>query len=542
VLRRWLPLLPFALACAVVIGLSAAQQQGMIADAPRIDFAPLPRLWPSIALLLLAAALITAMRVPPMIALPPAWVAVLLGLGLSLVAVWLLRAFPSSSDEYAYLFQAETFLRGRLWNPVLPAQEFLHFNHLFEKDGKWVSQYAPGWAALLALVELARLPVWLAAPLLGALLLLATHRLGADAGDAAAGRLAALLLAVSAFFAFNAGSFFNHAPAALFIVLACLLVARFLDRPRLTDGLLAGAALGLLGLLRTFDVVVLAVPIGLAFLLRARAPHYLRAPAIVLGGLPFLIALLLYQHAITGNALLPVTNWGYPLFRMGLYGMTEWGEMSSPGRSLQTTLAHLVDLADWTSPLLALAAPVVPILLWRAGTLRFHDLVFPALVAGFLFFPDIGGDQYGPRYWFDAVPLLMLSIARAGLDLAARAERWRHLLTGLLYAHVTIAVAGLGVIGYWMRIVADGRRDIYTVVERARLDDAVVIVGAWTGRVRAMTPDGLTRNGVDATGAVLYVLDLAGRRDELKALFPGRRRYLYERPGDVLPGRLTPLD
>jgi hypothetical protein len=41
---------------------------------------------------------------------------------------------------------------------------------------------------------------------------------------------------------------------------------------------------------------------------------------------------------------------------------------------------------------------------------------------------------------------------------------------------------------------------------------------------------------------VLYVLDLEGRRGELKALFPGRRRYLYERPGDMLPGRLTPLD
>jgi hypothetical protein len=540
VLRRWLPPLLFALACGGVIWCSAAQPEGMIADAPRIDIKLLPRLWPVGALLLLSA-LFARFGSAPLLAAPPIGATLLLGLALSLTAVWLLRAFPSSSDEYSYVFQAETFLRGRLWNPVHPGQDFLHFNHIFEKDGKWVSQYAPGWGLLLALAQRVGIPMWLIAPIAGVLLVLVVHRLGVQEGNAAAGRLAALLLVVSPFFVFNAGSFFNHVPAALLLAAACLFGARFLDRPGVGVGLLLGATIGALGLTRTFDVVVLAVPFGAAFLYRARWPHYARAPTIALGGLPFLAALLLYQRAITGDALLPVTNWGYPLFKLGLYGVTEWGAVSSPLQTLRTMLvAHLVDLSDWTSPVLLVATPAALVWHWRAGTLRFYDFVLPVLIVGFLFFPDIGGDQYGPRYWFEGFPLLALSVARTCVNLTqVRPHAW---VTSLAYAHFTIAAVGIGVIGYWLRVVADGRMDIYTVVEREGIDNAVVIVGAWTGRVRAMTPDGLTRNGVDANGPVLYVLDLEGRRGELQALFPGRKRYLYERPGDVLPGRLKPLE
>src|SRR5215208_2238931 len=64
----------------------------------------------------------------------------LVGFGIagSLLAVWVLRAFPFSPDEYAYLFQAKTFLAGRLWNPLPPVPDlFSHFNLVFLHE-KWV--------------------------------------------------------------------------------------------------------------------------------------------------------------------------------------------------------------------------------------------------------------------------------------------------------------------------------------------------------------------------------------------------------------------
>ena len=40
----------------------------------------------------------------------------LIGIGIAggLAAVWVLRAFPNSGDEYSYIFMAKTFLAGRL--------------------------------------------------------------------------------------------------------------------------------------------------------------------------------------------------------------------------------------------------------------------------------------------------------------------------------------------------------------------------------------------------------------------------------------------
>ncbi len=46
---------------------------------------------------------------------------------LSGFALFVLQGFPNSADEYAYIFQAETFLQKRLWNEPHPAKEFFSF-------------------------------------------------------------------------------------------------------------------------------------------------------------------------------------------------------------------------------------------------------------------------------------------------------------------------------------------------------------------------------------------------------------------------------
>lgn len=535
-----------ALIAAAVIWLGARQPRGLtnLATAD-LDYAQ--RLWPIGCLTLLAccAALAFARVKAPgdRHAAPRVAAVVLLGFVLSLLGVWLLRGFGSSSDEYVHLFQSWTLLAGRLWNPLPDGVEFLHFSHVFAKDGKWVGQYAPGWALMLALIQAIGLPAWFAGPLSGLVLLWATARLAARAAGPEAGWVAALLLAVSPFFVFNAASFFNHVPAAAMIALFCLFAGDYMDRPTAMRGLLAGAMAGLLGLTRSADVPIVALPFAVVFLRRAGWPHWRRLPWFLPGALPFLAALLLYNRAITGDALLPPTAWGYPLLHLGLYGTTEWGATSSPLLNLRMLLARLVDLSDWTSPVLLFGAPAAFAWLWRVGRLRFHDWVFPILVATFFFYPDIGGDQYGPRYYFEGYPLLLVSLVAAGLDVARRLDDlWRRALIGIALAHVAICLAGLAVIGPLMRVVADQRMDVHDLVARAGLRDAVVVLRDWTGGLRPMTPDGLTRNGIAADGPVIYVLDLPGRLDELKTLFPGRRRYVYLRPEGAVTGALVPLD
>src|SRR5713226_6010530 len=108
----------------------------------------------------------------------------------SLIFVWVLRAFPNSADEYGYIYEADTLLAGRLWNPLPPHHEFFSFLHIFEKNGKWVSEYPPGWSIILAVGRLLYLPYWLACPIVGALLLFAVWKLGQRQSGSLGGILA----------------------------------------------------------------------------------------------------------------------------------------------------------------------------------------------------------------------------------------------------------------------------------------------------------------------------------------------------------------
>jgi hypothetical protein len=79
--------------------------------------------------------------------------------------------FPNSADEYGYLFQADTFSHGRMWNAPPSDATLFGQNLIVARNGIWISQYLPGWPAVLALFEITHPPVWLTTPVCGALLL-----------------------------------------------------------------------------------------------------------------------------------------------------------------------------------------------------------------------------------------------------------------------------------------------------------------------------------------------------------------------------------
>ncbi len=74
----------------------------------------------------------------------------------ALISKPLLHAFPISGDEYAYLLQATMFRHGQLSLPALPIQRYLDEFFIFDIHGRMVSQYPPGWPALLAIAQALR--------------------------------------------------------------------------------------------------------------------------------------------------------------------------------------------------------------------------------------------------------------------------------------------------------------------------------------------------------------------------------------------------
>ena len=498
---------------------------------------------------------------------------ILIGLGVAgaLLAAWILRAFPNSGDEYDYIFEAKTFLAGRLWNPLPPLPDLFAHYHLLFLDGKWVAGYSPGWPLLLAAVMGLHLPPWLAAPLCGGVLLFAVLKLGQKRDGALGGILAAALVALSPFFLFNAGSYFDNLPAAAVGLLFCWAALEFLGQPRWANAISAGLALGMLGLIRSQDVVLFGLPFAGQFLWQAGRHHYRPVLGIVLAGLPFLAVLLFYNHAVFGS-LLPPTNLESSALRFGLFSVDDMGHYRTPFDELYLVAERMVMLANWPSPLLSLGYAATFGFAAFRRRLDFLDFIFPACVLGFMLVPFNAGNQYGPRYYFEGFPLLVLTVVSALRPLLQdpRFLRWRPFVALLLAAHGAACLAALAIIAPFLRTVVDQRMDLYDQVRVKNLHNAVVVVHSSTGVVVPMLPLDLTRNGIAANGKVLYVLDLpdqvhrfpdyfrqllfrqlhltrgnafdlADQLRKLNQLLPDRRFYIYDRTPSDLRGSLRQL-
>ena len=347
-----------------------------------------------------------------------------------------LRAFPNSGDEYNYLFEAATFQAGRLWNPLPPVDYVFSFFHIAEKEGKWLSLFFPGWPLILAGVTGLHLPSFVASPALALLLLLVFARLTSLLAGPAAALLGAALMSCCPFFLFNGASYFSHVPTALFAVLFVLCGVYFLRTGTALWAFSAGAALGAVGVIRPYTVFALVIPCAVELLLRGDRRHYGRIPLVLLGGLPFLAGLLLYDNAVTGSPWLTVEAWALPQIYIGLRPINEYGTTLSLIITTRMTLRHFFELGQWTSPLLCLLYPVAWLWKWWRRRIAFYDFIFPALVMSYLIFYDFGGNQYGPRFYFDAYPFLVLTVVSAAAAWFAEQR------SDLAQAGVAAALAG----------------------------------------------------------------------------------------------------
>jgi hypothetical protein len=462
----------------------------------------------------------------------------------SLLLVWVLRAFPNSADEYGYIYEADTFLAGRLWNPLPPHHEFFSFLHIFEKDGKWVSAYPPGWSIVLAAARLLYLPYWLVGPIVGAVLLFAVWKLGQRQNGPLGGTLAVLLVGFSPFFLFNAASYFNVVPSAALGIFFCWAMLEFLDRPNVSNALCAGAALGMVGLIRSYDAVVFGLPFAVQFLRVARRPHYALTPYIIAAGLPFLAVLLLSQLAITGSALTPVAVWGYPKLKFGLFPVAHDGQQSTPSMQLAFAVFNLLDLGRWTSWMLVIGYPAA--LIWKFTTrqLSVLDYIFPWVVIAYLLYEGLGGNRYGPRMYLIGYPFLVLTLVSVLVPVLEKQTEPKRVVfaSGILIGHIAICIAGTINLATFFRAVVNARMNMYDQVQAEMLHNAVVIVHSGGGAYLPFTPEDLTRNGITIGHQdVIYALDIPGHMSELKEMFPGRAFYIYSRRTAASGGVLAPL-
>ena len=283
----------------------------------------------------------------------------------------------------------------------------------------------------------------------------------------------------SSFFVLNSGSYFSHSLTALYGVVFALFGLRYIERGEIWCAVAAGACIGLMGLTRTQNAVIFIAPFAIA--LAMTQGRRLGLFWFGLGGAPFLAALLAFNGAVTGDPLLPVQNWHKPE-RFGAPSVS----------TIKHTLRHFRQLYIWTSPVLLFGFIVAFVTALRRRGVDFTDWIMPITVIFFLLYNTSGGEQYGPRYYFEAWPFAVLTILKVidpilfGAEHGARAE-W---VSSALIASLLFEIGYLPVRLEREHRVVMQRQDMYTQAESAGLDNAIVIIASNVGVIRPIAAAG----------------------------------------------------
>jgi hypothetical protein len=447
---------------------------------------------------------------------------------LTCIAVFILQDFPNSGDEYTYLYQAKTFLAGRLSNQPHSLQEFFDFYWILTFNNKVFGQYLPGWPIVLATGMLLKIPPYMVNPILATLSLIIMFLLGRKLYNEKIAFLAVIVTFCSSFFLFNSASYFAHALCSLLILLFVYFAVSFTYKENFYHALLTGVFFGAACLVRPFPPLMCGLPI-FAYLILKKPKHLKRAVWFVLGGMPFVACLLLYDLKTTGDALLPP-------FLLNAINL-KWGISLTSAKSLAWNILTFI---TWTPPALLLIYIFYSLVSFRAATRGFIEYIFYVLVIGVFFYTMSPGNQYGPRYYYEAFPFLVLFTifhlfkedSYSQKNIIGKLFFWIFILSLIL--SIPFSIHHL----YAEKQVIWERRDMYRTVEKEQINNAVVLIGTWVGTTRPMNPKDLTRNELDYSNDVVYALNRQKENIALMDFYPERDFYLYSYNRDAQRGSL----
>jgi hypothetical protein len=368
-----------------------------------------------------------------------------------------LLGFPNSGDEYCYIYQAQTFAAFRLGNPPHRLQEFFATFHIGERQGLLVTSFPPGWPLMLAGAILAHVPIWIVNPLIGTATLVVLFALARRIWNDEVAVLTVVTVLVSSFFLFTSASYFAHAPATLLLTLFTLMAVTAIDHNRAAPGAIAGACLGWAVITRYYPALLCALPIAA-------------------GGLPFAMLLLAYNAAVTGDPLV--------LTRSGMEAEGRWFPANFIPRGIELGLSRLIQLFLWTPPAIVLAYFAALRHGFSDRRQRAVAWILAVLAVGLIPFIDGGGNQYGPRYYYEGFPFLAMT-AVGGLlrDFQHTPPRNRRLFY-LFVLSVFIAIPSIARHARTERRVVEERMDLYHQVEQRGVTDAVIFIQSRVGRER----------------------------------------------------------
>jgi hypothetical protein len=475
---------------------------------------------------------------------------------------------PHVPDEVQYLFQARYFAQGRLAIDVPPVPRAFETYLTTASPQGWYSVVPPGWPALLAVGAVAGLERWVNPVLSGVNVLLLAVLLQAWYGRRVR-QAGVLLMAASPWALFLGMSFMPQTATLTLALLAAVGVERARQTDRAVWAWLAGAALGLLAMVRQLDAAIAAVALGLSAIgLGARRLRPAATAGLVVGAMAVAALLLPYNAHFTGRgSRFPIMEYSDRHYGPGTndYGFGAdrgmgWGLDPRPGHDVIDGLINTN---------LNLTATQVELFGWGAGSLAFvlvhllrgrfegADRAFTAvaLICWAAYFANYfsGGPDFGARYWYLMLPTLVA--------LTARGIHTFDTITGLAQRKGTVmavVAGGIALMTFVPWRAADKyfqfrgmRPDVRELASSRGFGKSIVLIN---GKAAPDYASAATYNPLDWSAPVpLY----AWNRDDatvadLRAAFPDRPLWIVDGPsrtggpyvvtaGPIAPGAALPF-
>ncbi len=369
--------------------------------------------------------------------------------GYSIAAKVLYSGVALHLDEIAQLIQARIFADGQLYRDVAQYPEFFSLQHIVEADGKWFSQFPPGWPLMMTPFVLLGVG-WLSGPVWTSLSVLVFWGIARHVTATAAQALAAVLLFMAApFVVFMGSSHMNHVGALFWFLCAIYALIR-LQQAAATNvrwSLLLGLSLGALATVRPLDAAAAALPAGIWILWRA-VHNRARWSDVVSSGAALLLpmAALGWYNTITAGT--PFT-FAYTLQWGSSHGLgfhaAPWGSAHTVARGVELINLYFLRLQSYLfeSPVPSLVFPAGALILTRH--LRAIDrylLAFLSLLLAAYFSYWHDGFYLGPRFVYLLVPGFVLwSVMLPGAVATVMSRRMKERPAGLTrWAASTVTV------------------------------------------------------------------------------------------------------
>lgn len=445
----------------------------------------------------------------------------------------ILHSFLNSADEHSCYFFAELIRMGKWWTEPHPLSEFFNVVHVGNRDGKWYSVYPPGWPLIWALGLSWNIVDWLN-PLMVTLSLIFLFLAGRKVFGFSAAWFGIFLMILTPFFTFTAASYFSHGTCLLMISIFLYAYLRKHEAKTESSQVLWSAVAALAvgyGLnTRYLTMAAIVAPFILyRVLILILRKDKLRMSDFVFAGILILSMGMVFFHnyKVTGDFTEPPNHYDKRWERLGFRG--DYSILDG----FIYIMARFFYLADW--------APPVLIVLYFASLFQktkftvtqqiFRFGLWYVVFAYFLYY-SWGGNQYGPRYYYEGFPFLALAVGD-GL------RHWwkegdgplKKFLIGIVL--VSLATAGYQFYkqGSYFEIASRQRQDLYQLAESTLQKPSIVFIRGFLGDELVMSQDDAVRNSPSLDAKILYAHDLGEKNQLLKNNYPDRDFYIgfYDR-------------